>query len=402
MKKEIYFPNSFPNNKETSFLKLILCDDDDFVELFEKWENENIFDDIDGACFVLLPLLFNRICKFGLESEATGRIKGVYRLAWFKNHRMLDQVDKITELFRVNDIEVLSLKGISLIVSAYQDMGARFMGDSDILINPADAKKIIPLMRDAGWEFADKYSTDYDYFNLDSVLRLNKEMGFKNRHSIYMDIHWRLFNIAGRDDNEDIMPAKELMDSSSMIEFNDKKYKMMAPENMLLHVIVHGAEINGSKVLRWVSDAAAIIRTHDIDWDLFLANTKKYVFEVDVMVAFKYLLEHDLVKIPKEASEQLLSLDFSDKAFDIYYKRANTAISKYKLLGGLPFYWRLYWKYEVKGKFPMSFYYFFDYLAHACGLSGKNKLIGFILVMLKRRIIHVIDLFKKPHTQIKG
>jgi len=394
MKNEIVYPKSFPNAEEYCFLKLLLSNDADFASLFRQWEANVVFDDINPATVRLLPLLNNRIRSSNLNTETTGRIKGVYRLAWFKNQRLLDRLSSSTELLEKASIPVLLLKGSSLLINIYKDVGARLMSDADILINPSDAKKAILLMLEGGWKISDANFPDVNYFDQDSILRLNKGIPFVNDEGIGIDMHWRLFDFPGNINNEKIMPFDEVFKYSTSIEFNNKKYNVMSPEDILMHVIVHGAEGNMHRTFRWITDTVAIIEQCDVDWVKFIDNVRKYGFEADISIAFTYILENNFISIPDEFADQLLNLEVSDEAGRIYYEKANTVISPYKILGGLPRFWKIYWKYESRGAFPINLFNFIEFLSRACGLENKGRLVPFIILCLKRRLIRLMEIFK--------
>ena len=84
------FPNSFPKESETQFLKLVLCSDTEFEPRFLEWKASTIFDKIDYATTRLMPLLYLRLESLGIDDPIRGRLKGIYRLAWFSNQKILN------------------------------------------------------------------------------------------------------------------------------------------------------------------------------------------------------------------------------------------------------------------------------------------------------------------------
>ncbi|MBY0376735.1 nucleotidyltransferase family protein, partial [Patescibacteria group bacterium] len=119
------FPKSFPNQKEEEFLRLILSTDEDFPKLWNEWKASIPFEDIDPATTGLLPLVYLRLQKLQIKDELTGKISGIYKLAWVKNQRLLSVVKEVADICHEENIPILTLKGIPLLLEVYKNMGAR-------------------------------------------------------------------------------------------------------------------------------------------------------------------------------------------------------------------------------------------------------------------------------------
>jgi hypothetical protein len=397
------FPESFPDKGEEQFLKLILSNDEDFISLWEQWQKEIIFDDLDYATVGLLPLLYLRLKKFKIQNEITGRIKGVYKLAWFKNQKLLDTVGKIIEIFKINDIPIIILKGLPLLLYVYKDPGARFLGDADILINPGQAEKAMNLMLKNGWTF--KYHPFISTINQSNISVLNKvthATTFKNKDNIEIDIHWNVFHIDTRWNFFDLLFLKkdgpaifnELhWKNSGQITINNVQTKMLCVEDMLIHVIAHGARGSRYRALRWVADAVNIIRNFDINWNFFIENSKKFDLNVEIYFALAYLGKNFPKEVPELVLKEISNLPLNRKKIIQYQKI--TATQRFSLLGNnLPFLWYCYWNFEAKGRFPVSLYNFAGYLCNNWGLTKKRQIPLFILGKYKKIITHYFNLSK--------
>jgi hypothetical protein len=298
--KQYRFPYSFPNQEESLFLKLILSSDTDFPLLFSQWEQHIIFDDINYATLRLLPLLYLRMQSLKISSQLFGKIQGVYKLIWFKNQQLLHQVRAIDELFNKHGIDVILLKGIPLILETYHDIGARFLGDADILIDPAKTEKAISLLMANGWKLVNPKLPNFSQFSYVSLQRLIREFHFVNKQNIDIEIHWRIFPFSKRDEIYKPVLFEDIFNRSRLINYRGKTYRSMSPEDILLHVIVHGSVSNSHRTLRWVADAVTIIRTHSIHWQQFWGRVEQYGFSVEIFFAFSYLLEHNFISLDEK------------------------------------------------------------------------------------------------------
>ncbi len=281
------------------------------------------------------------------------------------------------------------LKGIPLLLEVYKDTGARFLGDADILIPEHAAKKAVRLMQMSGWRSQSQYVPQLDFFADESLVRMSKEATFANDMQIEIDIHWRLFDTT--QNGKTIMPFEELSTRSIPIMFKEKTYRSLSREDMLLHVIVHGAEGNVHRTLRWIPDACAIIRDCTLDWEYFFTQTNTSGWNAEVYYALSYLTEHNFISVPKTCIASIEALKPDEESLKRYYKKANPPFS---LLGNFPKLWRTYWQYESRGTFPMSFFRCIDYITHAWGFSQVWSLPGFIFNKYKKRALFSLGFTK--------
>jgi len=294
--QKLPFPKSFPNKEELFFLSLLLSDDDNFPVLYEEWKNKVVLDDIDYATLRLLPLLYLRLQKFNFKDETTAKIRGVYKLTWVKNQLLISAIEQVVPVLETQGISVLMLKGVPLLMSVYKDVGARFLGDADILIPPGNIKKVLKIMSDAGWKLEGSRNPKYDNFSEESLQRATKAANFINEQEVKLDIHWRLFRFSK--DGGGVFAFDDLWSRSTTINFKNQKYNILSPEDMLMHVIIHGAGGNTHRPFRWVADAVAIIKALDIDWDKLLKEIKEMEYVVGMYVGFSFLLQHKFITLP--------------------------------------------------------------------------------------------------------
>jgi len=381
MEKSVRFPQSFPTTAECAFLELLFCTDEVFPEKLEAWAKRIVFDDLDYAIARLLPLVYMRLRALGIEHPLKGRMQGFYKLAWVKNQRLLAAVREVTQFLEQQDISVLFVKGIPLVLDAYRDMGARFMGDADLLIHPRHAKRAVTLLREHGWKPVNSYTPLPQYFSNESFPRLVKEATFVNSRGVELDLHWRLFEI--EDDGKDALSFDALWAHSALVTHPTITYRIVAPDDLLLHVLVHGAAANPHRTLRWVPDAAVLIKEYAIDWDRFVETAAQGDWNVDVSTAFLFFKQHGFVKVPGAIEKKLTTLPYTLAERKRYERRASIS---YAPFGRLPSLWRTYWLSDAQESGYARVRGFFPYLAHAWGFERVRDLIPFILHKYQLRL----------------
>lgn len=382
--KKFKYPNSFPNKEEKLFLDLILSKEEEFPKLWKEWRNNIIFDNINYSILKLISFLHLRLKSFDISDEITGKIKGIYRLTWYKNQLILNATRDLIILLEKENITVILLKGVPLLENVYKNSGARFLGDSDILIDPKYIKKVTNIMLNNGWNYL--YQSDFSINRHTDPLsnKIIKEITFINDKNVEIDVHWSLFVFLFKENREHPMSYDEIYKHSLDFELKGVKYKMPCMEDMIIHIIAHGAEEINYRTLRWVLDIIIIIRNNSIDWEFLIERTKKFEVEIELNVAFSYLINNFLVSIPESFIEELSKLPIKKIKIKEYYRRTNKRENLF--FGSFFNLWRRYWLYNKKGNLFISLYYFLDYICKSWGITKKRQIPRFIYEKYRNRI----------------
>lgn len=381
------YPKSFPNKAEEQFLRLVLSHDTDFPRLWKDWNNENVFNDTDYATARLMPLLYLRLEKLGLQNDPLfGRIKGIYRSAWVTNQRLLASIRTITSACEERNIPVMVTKGIPMLLAVHQDIGARYTGDADIVIHPIHAQEVISLMKEHGWKYTKPWMPDVNN-PVPSLYQVTKSTDFVNQQGVAFDVHWNIFGLYHHARPLDIFRLRTNIPS---ISFRDTYWKTTVPlgsdihamrlsnEDMFIHAIVHGVEGNVHRTLRWVTDAVAIMRNLPIHWDVVIQKTREFGFGVEIGVALRYLSDRINIEIPNEILQEILSLPYTKRQAREFNRRANlTGGERFSPLNNILMFWYAYWIYEPTTKHKTIFG-FFRYAGKSLGMH-RPGMFSFII-----------------------
>ncbi len=387
------YPSSFPNADEELFLRLVLCRNIEFAALYTQWKNSIVFDEIDHATMRLLPLLYLRLKEFPIEDEISGRIKGTYRLAWYKNQQMLDTTKQVVSLLQENGIPSMLMKGIPLLSIAYKNTGARFLGDVDLYIQPEHVTSAIELLRIHGWISQERILSSTTDFS-SNVLNLFNEITFQNAHSVELDLHWSIFkprfHYTFPDSFRSIthpMLLEHVWNHSVPFTIQSAACVVPCPEDMLIHLIVHGAEFNSYHTLRWIVDAMYLIKNTNIDWNRVLARTKQFDCVVEMKIAMSYLAEKFDAQIPESFLKSLQSIEINTSTRK-RYQYSTTVHSSFSLLVDAFILWRLYKK-NVKALSFLSF------LGKQFNVTDNRDMIPFLLQKFQKRFHQRINTTKE-------
>lgn len=385
------YPKSFPAGDEISFLQLLLCTDSEFAGRWSNWRDTVNFDGINFSTIRLIPLLYLRLQKHGLQHEELfGRIQGIYKKTWVNNQRVVAVAEDIIRKCQAQDIPVLVLKGIPLVAEAYNDMGARLLGDSDILVHPEHANETVKIMLANGWKFDKPWEPEVRNPVL-SMYKVMKSTTFINDHGVEIDIHWSIFD-TGRFANAEAF-REACWNDSVAITVGKTETRRLSNEDLLIHIIVHGSEGNIHKSTRWVTDAAAIIRTLVIDWEKITSRVKECGFSIEILLGLRFLRnEISITEIPEPVIAGLEKIPVSARHLKAYYKQADVPVSvRYSFYGNFPHVWRGYTQYESKRPFPHNILDFFPYARASWGLKSNREILLFIISKYNKRFQKKMD-----------
>jgi hypothetical protein len=372
--KNIIYPKSFPTPTEELFLQLLTVPDTQFPEKWTAWQQQMNFDDIPFAEHQLLPLVHLRLQKLGIVGPLNGRIKGVYKRTWFKNQRILESIKNAVTLLDTEKIPSLVLKGIPLLRMVYQDAGARFLGDGDLWVDPTDAPRAIKILLTNGWKY--KYPKKI-------IPPTVSEVHLINDQEVEVDLHWKLFPFDLATNTDHPMTFKKVLADARPLTINGTTCYTASAEDMLIHVIVHGAQINPYRPIRWIIDTVFLINTTPLDWNKVLTKMKDYHFSVALIIAFSYLAQHSTLKVPQSFLDSLAKLEPSQAEVTAYYQRMHR---EHPLFGRFPQLWKHYWNYKAPDISFKSAYGFIDYLRINWGLEKNIDIFKFIVKKYKQKI----------------
>ena len=170
---------------------------------------------------------------------------------------------RIAELFENNGIRFIVLKGVSLAIQLYGDVGIRPTHDVDLLVAAADARTACELIKSSGG-----YTSVYDTFSrnltnrqLQTVLKASHHEMFQNEKFI-VEIHWQLKPYTNRTTD-----FEKLYCSTTAFRLSDRTLYSIGAHELFDYLALHGA-IHGWCRLRWLLDVALLVQQQADELDV--------------------------------------------------------------------------------------------------------------------------------------
>jgi hypothetical protein len=103
-----------PNFHQELLLKALLCRGPEAISAMNSWLDTVRFDSIGVAEIRLMPMLYSRMREFGIDHRLVGRIRGLYRRAWYVNMMMRKELTVLMSTVTAVTQPVILLKGAAL------------------------------------------------------------------------------------------------------------------------------------------------------------------------------------------------------------------------------------------------------------------------------------------------
>jgi hypothetical protein len=271
----------WPNHEQQLVLQTIFAPPERAREAYFAWRSTlDIDQPFDGAVMRLLPLLYLRVLKIGLNDPLTGRLKGVYRRAWSDTHALFHGTAPALLALRDAGIDTMLLKGVQMVLCHYRNYGCRPMSDVDIAVRPEDVDAAIRALALAGW-------TSVAPINRDD-LAFRHAAPFRGPDGHEIDLHWHIM-FTNCSEEADALFWR----NTQPIMFRDITTSAPVPTLALLHTLAHGLHPNIETPIRWIADALTILRDPQaaIDWPLFCRTAGMLGLSHRFLLSFTYLQE---------------------------------------------------------------------------------------------------------------
>ena len=326
--KEVKFPIS---KSQSYLLKTIIGDDSNTIENYEKWiDSVNFTNYIDGESYALIPALYKRLSGLGFNDVNINRYKGIYKKAFYKNSLLLNVISIIGKDLNSRNIPVTVLKGIPLLLNYLGDTGIRSMGDADMVVSKENIPETIKILEKHNFKSDCKYDI---YANLET----RHSYSFSNDNKLEIDLYWIPVPVAYRN-----IP----LDTKREFTYKGITLYMLAPEDFIFQVCLHGASWDPVVSIRWIFDLHTILKKEtEIDWGKLLAKLDGTRLAYIFYAQFMCFNELSSQKIPEWVLMKLFDIGNNR----LYRKHAKNKIIRPKTIIGRIGWYGYSYHYRDKG-----------------------------------------------------
>jgi hypothetical protein len=287
-----------PSSEQRLLVTIILGDQDEAVWAWDAWKAATDFNSIDPGSLRLMPMVYTRLRKCGLDDELLGKCRGIYRAYWYKDNLLIHRAVEIIQKLSDADIPVILHKGIALCVSYYKEIGLRPVNDVDLLLKAGDVLRAARILTDLGYQpIPPRFKEIHE-----GLLYIRHSRNFVNRDGMDIDLNWHaLKECCGPHDDDDFW-----RDSVSA-ELDGLQLRVLHPADLFLTIVIHGLKWDTVPPFRWIIDAHTILQHHknNFDWNRVLMQAEKLQLCLRLKHAVGVLRDIARVEIPDDVARRI-------------------------------------------------------------------------------------------------
>ncbi|MBI3796006.1 MAG: nucleotidyltransferase family protein, partial [Deltaproteobacteria bacterium] len=221
-------------------LRAVLLEGEPAIHVWQQWQAAHDLNSLDIGSFFLLPQLYLKLNRLGVDGSAVAQLRGIYLYTHLKNQRVMRSVAEVLRLFETVGIPALVLKGVPLVLCHYRDLGARMMNDMDLLIRDCDLRTAAVVLQEAGWHLDKSLPST-------GLVPFIHATSFSHPCWSALDLHWHPFTV-------DCPPEAEHLGHQPVAAQDEQLptgEQQFLPERRaaLLKILAGGGAIAGAKLL---------------------------------------------------------------------------------------------------------------------------------------------------------
>eukprot|EP01136_Pigoraptor_vietnamica_P025436 Opistho-1_new@6978 len=170
---------------------------------------------------------------------------------------MAREAARLQDAFDAADCPALFVKGSSLAMLAYGELGLKWAWDIDLLTSPGGAPLARAILEGLGYALYEPEGLDARKF--ERFLDLEKECIFIHPETrIAVELHWKLV------DNPYLLPGIDVGSPVRAVQVGGRALRTLEDAPLLAYLLVHGT-LHAWSRLKWLADVAALLVRYPAD-----------------------------------------------------------------------------------------------------------------------------------------
>ncbi len=281
-------------HKERRFIIENLCNRSPLLTSTLDWTKIKTVADEEGV----IGILYKNLKDAGVPQLVPTSFKDYYLSITARNIINVNALERLEDALKSTQIEVMTLKGASLLNSIYLDIGLRPMGDLDLMIRPEKQERFVNLLHNLGY----KEDPLLPYI-------------FK-KDKVVIDLHTHALNTDRISNRAWLFPSGMEPVWANSIPWQEGYQWLRRPDEVdnILLLSQHCMKHSFSKLI-WLVDILRLIRTNDVMFLSDLLKRSDYLQQGKSLSYTLYLLnrlfyhETERKLVPEDLSQGLSRLE---------------------------------------------------------------------------------------------
>jgi hypothetical protein len=313
----------------------------------------------------VIPLLYrnlNCLCPELVPEKTLQQLKILVHTSVCRNLFLTQELIYILKLFEENGIPTIAFKGLTLAISAYQDLSFRQVGDLDLLLSKETIKPAQELLIAEGFQLIGKYEWEFHYFRMDG--------------NVHIDLH------------QEIAPKfyafpfdfQQLWSRAKPMNLGGKSIPHLQSEDLLLLLTMVWCRdctyLISPLSLHLLSDIDALLSNHpSLDWTWILEKARTQGCERSLKLMLFSAQEVLGTELPKVVLDRLQSKPLPPYLIKSVWTRLFHNPNRLDLLTDKQGFWEAIWTYDhrfylqSRERFRDRFFYCFNWLQMSIDVS---------------------------------
>ena len=180
------------------------------------------------------PLLYTKLSLLNNCSQIPDTVKSNLQQAYFKTFSrsaiLYEHFRKIAEVFTMQGIPLIVLKGVHLSEWLYQDIGLRQFSDIDLLVKEEDGEKCIILLGKLGYKPVEDKRPEFIINNSEFVHYIPMVL-----NGVLIEIHVKLHRKTEKYD----LKLNKLWENSLQVSINDSHVSALNNNDLIIYLCLH-------------------------------------------------------------------------------------------------------------------------------------------------------------------
>ena len=274
---------AFPDEQESLALQASLLDGDRAIEAWKKLSITKREEE-SGIAWIA-PLLMANVARLCPDDPWVRENPHFLTLCELKGRAVSESAQRVVGLLSAAGLRTLALKGLALGATVYPSPGRRTVSDLDVLVPRGRVFDAIAALKASGYRAGPKEPKSAD------DLRAHHAHAFYPSHGRdqTLDLHWHVLASARHDSDDEAFWAE-----ARPLNLGAHESNTLCIEDQLLHVLVHGVRWTRMPHVRWVADAAMILRNNQpFRIERFLEMIERYDVVTPVHEGLRFI--HGLI-----------------------------------------------------------------------------------------------------------
>ena len=268
----------WPTTEQHLLLQAVLLGGAEAIDAWHRWKAAVDLDCLDPGSSRLLPQLYRNLERWGMLDSSVSKLKGLYLHTWYGNQLRLRGAAVVIRELRRRGVDAMLLKGAALTLLHYRDPGVRPMDDVDILVRTSQWRQAVDVFAELGWRPRAPVTPRH--------VEASHAMDFANTEAQRIDLHWHLLL-------DSCWPRADdgFWEHALPTTLHGVPVSVLDPTDQLFHTCAHGVKWEYVPSIRWIVDAAMILKepAAEIDWNRLVRLTERQRLVLPLRDALTYL-----------------------------------------------------------------------------------------------------------------